>query len=174
MRVRDPREGGVHRRRIRMTARGQRTVLVLGIAVTVVVGIAAAGGFSDHGPVAVPSDPCATPPALRTYQGVTLQPNALTAYKRAERLAGRHIGVVQSYRSCAQQALACRHICGSADGCPSRCLPPGKSYHQLGAAVDITAAEVRSSRIVSALRKAGWCQSVPDSDPGHFSFGGCH
>jgi len=149
-------------------------VLALGIAVTVVVGIAAAGGFSDHGPVVVPSDPCATPPVLRTYHGVTLQPNALTAYKKAERLAGRHIEVVQSYRSCAQQALACQNICGNPDGCPGRCAEPGKSYHQLGAAIDVTAEELQVPQIVSGLEKAGWCQSVPDSDPGHFSFGGCH
>jgi LAS superfamily LD-carboxypeptidase LdcB len=105
---------------------------------------------------------------------VTLQPNAMKAFRVAERLAGRPIVVVQSYRSCAQQALACRNICGNSGGCPGRCLPPGKSYHQLGAAVDITAGELQSSQIVSALEKAGWCQSVPDSDPGHFSFGGCH
>ena len=25
-----------------------------------------------------------------------------------------------------------------------------------------------------ALEDNGWCQSLPDSDPGHFSFDGCH
>jgi LAS superfamily LD-carboxypeptidase LdcB len=103
-----------------------------------------------------------------------LQPAALQAYKKAERLAGRQIVVVESYRSCAQQATACRSICGNPGGCPGRCAPPGKSYHQLGGAIDITAEELQVTRIVSALEQAGWCQSVPDSDPGHFSFGGCH
>ena len=147
---------------------------VLGIVAATLVGIAASGVLSDHGPISIPSDPCATPPVLRTYQGVTLQPNAMKAFKKAQRLAGRRIVVVQSYRSCAQQALSCRNVCGDSDGCPGRCLPPGKSYHQLGAAIDITAGELHIARIVSALEKAGWCQSVPASDPGHFSFGGCH
>jgi hypothetical protein len=167
---------GTHRRRrpIGITARGRRTLVVLGVAAAVLAGIAASGAFSDHGPVDVSGDPCATPPVLRTYRGVTLQPTALQAYREAERLAGRHIVVVQSYRSCGQQAMACQTICGNPGGCPGRCAPPGKSYHQLGAAIDITAGELQVSRIVSALEQAGWCQSVPDSDPGHFSFGGCH
>jgi D-alanyl-D-alanine carboxypeptidase len=163
-----------HRRRARMTTRGRRTLIALGIVAVALAGIAASGALWPRGAISIPGDPCASPPVLRTHGGVTLQPSALTAFREAERLAGSPIVVVQSYRSCAQQALACRNICGSADGCPGRCLPPGKSYHQLGAAVDITAAELRSSRIVRALEKAGWCQSVPDSDPGHFSFGGCH
>jgi len=157
-----------------MTTRGRRTVIALGILAAALAGVAASGALSPRGAVSIPSDPCASPPVLRTHRGVTLHPSALKAFSTAERLAGSRIIVVQSYRSCAQQALACRSICGNADGCPGRCLPPGKSYHQLGAAVDITAAELRSPRIVSALEKAGWCQSVPDTDPGHFSFGGCH
>jgi hypothetical protein len=27
--------------------------------------------------------------------------------------------------------------------------------------------------VLDALGRAGWCQPLPGSDPGHFSFGGC-
>jgi hypothetical protein len=29
-------------------------------------------------------------------------------------------------------------------------------------------------RIVQALRDNGWCEPLLGSDPGHFSYGGCH
>jgi LAS superfamily LD-carboxypeptidase LdcB len=117
--------------------------------------------------------PCGRPP-LRTFQGVTLQPVALAAFKRAQRLSGGKIEVVQSYRSCAQQAEACRNICGDSNGCPGRCASPGLSYHQLGAAIDITQDSLDTAGVIEALEEAGWCQSQPASDPGHFSFDGCH
>jgi LAS superfamily LD-carboxypeptidase LdcB len=59
-------------------------------------------------------------------------------------------------------------------GCPDRCARPGLSWHQLGAAVDITQEGVDDAGIVQALEDNGWCQSLPGSDPGHFSFDGCH
>ena len=128
-----------------------------------------------HGPpILIPDDPCDHPPPLQTYQGVTLQPIAMRAFKKAEALAGAPIPVVQSYRSCVSQAAACLRICHDLNGCPGRCARPGSSYHQLGAAIDVTQAALDSTRIVDGLVRAGWCQSVPDSDPGHFSFGGCH
>jgi LAS superfamily LD-carboxypeptidase LdcB len=111
---------------------------------------------------------------MRASGGVTLQPKALTAFRRAERAAGRSIHVVQSYRSCSQQASACERICSNPGGCPGRCAPPGASYHQLGLAIDIDEQMLATPGVVSALEEAGWCQSLPDSDPGHFSFGGCH
>jgi hypothetical protein len=40
--------------------------------------------------------------------------------------------------------------------------------------VDITQASLDDERVTSALEDNGWCQSVPDTDPGHFSYGGCH
>jgi len=123
--------------------------------------------------LARPDPPCGRPP-LRTYQGVTLQPVALAAFKRAQRMAGGSIDVVQSYRSCAQQAQACLHICGNSSGCPGRCARPGTSYHQLGAAIDVTQANLDTPGVIAALESAGWCQSEPRSDPGHFSFDGCH
>ena len=82
--------------------------------------------------------------------------------------------MVQSYRSCRQQRIACTQICGDANGCEGTCAPPGLSWHQLGAAVDITQDGLDDRRIPEALEANGWCQAVPDSDPGHFSFGGCH
>ena len=143
----------------------------LGLALGVLLSLSLA--FRGDGLVH-PDDPCATPPPMRTARGVTLQPNAMTAFREAERTAGRSIQVIHSYRSCAQQAAACTRVCQNPGGCPDRCLPPGLSYHQLGAAIDISQAMLDRPEVIAALEEAGWCQSVPDSDPGHFSFGGCH
>ena len=127
------------------------------------------------GPViAIPDDPCAERPPLRNVDGVRLQPVAMKAFLRAQRDAGVPIPVVQSYRSCAEQRRACRSICGNPEGCPGLCAPPGLSWHQLGAAIDISQEGLDDPRIFQALIDNGWCQSLPDSDPGHFSFDGCH
>jgi hypothetical protein len=127
------------------------------------------------GPViAIPDDPCAERPPLRKVDGVRLQPVAMKAFLRAQRDAGVPIPVVQSYRSCAEQRRACRSICGNPDGCTGLCAPPGRSWHQLGAAVDITEEGLDDPRIFRALIDNGWCQPLPGSDPGHFSFDGCH
>jgi hypothetical protein len=127
------------------------------------------------GPViAIPDDPCAERPPLRNVDGVRLQPVAMKAFLRAQRDAGVPIPVVQSYRSCAEQRRACRSICGNPEGCRGLCAPPGLSWHQLGAAIDITQEGLDDPRIFQALVDNGWCQALPDSDPGHFSFDGCH
>jgi hypothetical protein len=162
---------------MRLTNRGRAAAA--GLAVLVVAALLfATGAVAQRGSqgdvVAKPSDACASPPAMRTFQGVTLQPSAMRAFRQAQRLAGRPISVTESYRSCADQALACERICSDPEGCPGTCAPPGRSYHQLGAAIDVTAAMLESAEVMAALDEAGWCQSVPDSDPGHFSFGGCH
>jgi hypothetical protein len=158
-----------HRRAVVRPRRFAAVLLVLGVA---------AGGVlfwrANRSPIDIPSDPCADPPAMRTVDGVTLQPAAMTAFHAAERQAGGRIPVVWSYRSCAQQRESCRNICGSASGCPGRCAPPGKSWHQLGAAIDTTQRALDTPRIVHALLDNGWCEPLPASDPGHFSFGGCH
>jgi hypothetical protein len=138
------------------------------------VGLALTGAFSDRHLLAHPADACSSPPRMQTYKGVTLQPEALAAYRQAQRLAGQPIPVVESYRSCQKQAMACVNICGRAEGCPGRCAKPGASYHQLGAAIDIPQSALNTPDIVSALRRTGWCQALPESDPGHFSFDGCH
>ena len=148
----------------------RRARVALGLAIAV-----AAGSVAFVVVSALTGGPSCTPPSkLETYQGVTLQPKAMDAFKKAERIAGRTIGVVQSYRSCAAQRLACIRVCGDPAGCPGTCAEPGTSYHQRGKAIDITSAGLNAPRVIAALRKAGWCQSVPKSDPGHFSFDGCH
>lgn len=124
--------------------------------------------------IVIPDDPCTERPPLRTVEEVRLQPVAMRAFLQAEREAGDPIPVAQSYRSCAEQRRACRAICGNPAGCPDRCAPAGLSWHQLGAAIDIAQEGVDDPRIVAALEDNGWCQSLPDSDPGHFSFDGCH
>lgn len=152
----------------------RRRILAVAAVVVVAAGAAVAWFARGHDPLVRPADACAEAPPLRTYHGVTLQPAALRAFKEADRLAGGAISVVQSYRSCGQQAEACRNICGDPTGCPGRCASPGASYHQLGAAIDITQGSLDTPGVISSLVRAGWCQSEPNTDPGHFSFAGCH
>lgn len=157
---------------MRLTRRGRIT---RALALAVVVLAAVIIGLSRRGDGVVrPDEPCASPPAMQTSDGVTLQPVAMRAFEEAQQAAGGRIDVVESYRSCAKQAVDCTRICGNADGCPGRCVKPGTSYHQLGAAIDITQASLDAPGIIGALTNAGWCQSVPRTDPGHFSYGGCH
>jgi hypothetical protein len=149
-------------------------LVVVGLAAVVLLGaVVLVRGLFTEDLLVRPEDPCDRPP-MRAFRGVTLQPAALAAYREAQRRTGGAIEVVQSYRSCQEQAEACRNICGDPSGCPGLCAPPGQSYHQLGAAIDITQASLDTPGVIEALAEAGWCQSVPDSDPGHFSFDGCH
>jgi D-alanyl-D-alanine carboxypeptidase len=161
-----------------MSGRHRRAVVRRRRVVAGAVLAGVAGGVllwrAGRSPIAVPDDPCASPPAMRTLDGVTLQPAALAAFRAAEQQAGRRIPVVWSYRSCAQQRASCRDICGDPNGCANRCAPPGKSWHQLGAAIDTTQHAIDTPSIVHALLDNGWCEPLPGSDPGHFSFGGCH
>ena len=139
-------------------------------------GVVLASGILDSsvGEVLVrPDEPCGRPP-IRTVDGVTLQAAPMAAFRRAQRATDGAIEVVQSYRSCQEQAEACRNICGNPEGCPGTCARPGSSYHQLGAAIDITQESLDRHGVIEALERAGWCQSQPDTDPGHFSFDGCH
>lgn len=161
-----------HRRRTRLTARG-RVVMGIGtLAILTTAGFAYFSGRAASG-IVIPGDACASPPPLTTFNGVTLQPLAMKAFKVAQHDAGQRIPVVWSYRSCAQQQVACQNICG-ASGCPGRCAPPGKSWHQMGAAIDTTQHGLDTPAIVAALKANGWCEPLLGSDPGHFSFGGCH
>jgi hypothetical protein len=165
------------RHRLRLTNRGRAGVAALTVfafAVLLVASGAVAQLVSRGDGLVRPTDACASPPAMQRSDGVTLHGEAMRAFKRAERMAGRRIDVVQSYRSCSQQALACERICGDPNGCPGTCARPGSSYHQLGAAIDVGERMLQAPGVVAALEEEGWCQSVPDSDPGHFSFGGCH
>jgi hypothetical protein len=162
-----------------MTGRHRRAVyrrrrLLAGLLVVAVGAVGFALWRADRSLIVIPDDPCATRPPMRTVHGVTLQPAAMAAFLAAERQAGEPIPVVWSFRSCRQQRIACSNICGDANGCPDQCAPPGKSWHQLGAAIDTTADALATRAIVRALVENGWCQPLPDTDPGHFSFGGCH
>ena len=152
----------------------RRRLLVAGAAALAVIGAVVAYTNLTGPLIDIPDDPCSQRPPLRSVDGVRLQPVAMEAFLRAQADAGAPIPVVQSYRSCAQQRMACRNICGDPLGCPGLCAPPGRSWHQLGAAIDTTRKALDTPRIVSALQANGWCQSVPESDPGHFSFDGCH
>jgi hypothetical protein len=145
----------------------------LALAVAVLLGTVVVMARRGDG-VVRPNDPCAVRPAMQTYRGVTLQPVPMRAFKAAQRAARGRIDVVESYRSCAKQAIDCTRICGNANGCPGRCVKPGTSYHQLGAAIDITQGSLDAPGVIAALTDAGWCESVPRTDPGHFSYGGCH
>ena len=156
---------------MRLTRRAKRALGGLVAAGLLAVGLVAIFGGP---PVDIPDDPCVTTPALVAYRGIRLQPPAMEAFREAEATAGRPIPVVQSYRSCSEQAEACERICGNRQGCPGTCVRPGRSYHQLGAAIDVDGAALRDERVVRALEEAGWCQPLPGSDPGHWSFGGCH
>src|SRR5439155_17920598 len=114
------------------------------------------------------------PPAVKSRGNITLQPAALKAYRQAQRAMHGRIEVVSSYRTCGQQAMTCQRLCGNPNGCPGTCIKPGYSYHQLGLAIDVTQATLDAPGAKAALEAAGWCQSVPRTDPGHFSFHGCH
>jgi D-alanyl-D-alanine carboxypeptidase len=155
---------------VRKRARRTGAFVVVVVLASLLVGRMVSRGDA----IVRPPNACSTPPTLETRGNVTLQPNAMKGYQKAQRLSGGRITVVQSYRSCGAQALACLKICGDANGCPGTCAAPGRSYHQLGAAIDVSAASLASSRVLRALRTTGWCQSLPNTDPGHFSFGGCH
>lgn len=117
---------------------------------------------------------CSRPEELRTRRNVTLIPEAMDAFVEAEAAAGVRIEVVESYRTCRQQALACARICGSREGCPGTCAPPGLSWHQRAAAIDLTQEMLDTPGVIEALEDAGWCRSLPSTDAGHFSFDGCH
>src|SRR5437867_8300767 len=92
---------------VRLTRRGRRVIVAVSVAGLALAGLTVASALRGGSPMDRPADPCATPPVLRTREGVTLQPAAMRAYRKAERIAGARIPVVQSYRSCAAQALAC-------------------------------------------------------------------
>ncbi len=145
------------------------------MAATVVVGITggAVAGFvllRDDTPERV----CSRPEELRTRGSVTLVAEAMDAFLDAQDSAGLEIDVVESYRTCREQALACKRLCGSRQGCPGTCAPPGLSWHQRAEAIDVTQEMLDTPGVIEALQDAGWCQALPDTDPGHFSFDGCH
>ncbi|HEX5901694.1 MAG TPA: D-alanyl-D-alanine carboxypeptidase family protein [Actinomycetota bacterium] len=163
----------VRRQRAAQRRRNRRFLALVIVGIVVLGGVLAYRALTASA-IEIPEDPCAERVPLRNVDGVRLQPVAMRAFLQAQRDAGVDISVVQSYRSCPEQRRACEGICGNPQGCPGLCAPPGLSWHQLGAAVDITEEGVADPVIVLALESNGWCQALPDSDPGHFSFDGCH
>jgi hypothetical protein len=117
---------------------------------------------------------CGRPDDLVRRGNVVLVSDAMEAFRATQRDLGFEIDVVESYRSCKQQRAACEAICGKRRGCPGLCAPPGLSWHQRAMAIDVTQEMLDTPGVIEALERAGWCQSLPDSDPGHFSFDGCH
>jgi hypothetical protein len=117
---------------------------------------------------------CGRPDDVVTRRNVTLTRDAMAAFVEAESSLEFEIDVVESYRSCREQRAACEAICGSRRGCPGLCAPPGLSWHQRAMAIDVTQEMLDTPGVIEALEAAGWCQSLPASDPGHFSFDGCH
>jgi hypothetical protein len=146
-------------------------VLLAALAVALAGSVGAGVLFWGSGE---PERVCARSAELRTRRGVTLTPEAMEAFRQAERLAGQRIAVIESFRSCREQAQACQRICGNRMGCPGTCAAPGLSWHQRGLAIDISEESLQDQGSVQALQQTGWCQSVPQNDPGHFSFDGCH
>ncbi|MEX0991342.1 MAG: D-alanyl-D-alanine carboxypeptidase family protein [Actinomycetota bacterium] len=143
----------------------------------IVVAVLAMGGSKT--PVGRPVDPgktCVSPPPLVKYRGIVLRESAMRAFRHAENTleqSGKGIRVEWSYRDCEQQRQACLNICGDPKGCPNLCAEPGSSMHQIGAAIDLRPSSWRDAEVVQALKQEGWCQPLPQSDAGHFSFGQC-
>lgn len=113
---------------------------------------------------------CSVPVNLVTWQGVTLTAPAMAAFQRAQAAANGRIGVVSSYRSCAQQVATClAHNCTPPDCCPGTVAGVGRSKHQRGEALDVS----NWLLALPYLTVQGWCHPLPLSDAGHFSFNGC-
>lgn len=105
-----------------------------------------------------------------THGNVTLAPDAMADFLKAQHAAGGRIVVVSSFRTFAQQVAVCvAHGCDPVQGCPGTCAKPGTSYHERGEAIDVS----NWSFALPYLTRYGWCHPLPGSDPGHFSHGGC-
>lgn len=156
-----------HRRR---AVRRRRLFAATAVALVAAGGALAFVAFRDTGI----ERSCGRPEDVRRRDGVTLTGAAMEAFRAAESRVGHDIVVVQSYRTCREQALACERICGSRRGCPGLCAPPGLSWHQRALAIDVTKDMLDTPGVIEALTGEGWCQPLPSSDPGHFSFDGCH
>ena len=149
----------------------RRRLFVVGVAVVLVS--AAAVGFVVWRGSGI-ERVCGRPDEVVRRGNVVLVPDAMDAFRAAEATVGLEIDVVESYRSCKGQRVACEAICGKRRGCPGLCARPGLSWHQRALAIDVTQEMLDTLGVIAALEEAGWCQALPDSDPGHFSFDGCH
>lgn len=108
-----------------------------------------------------------------------LQARALQSLREVERDCRKHnaaFSIASTYRSCATQREVCQNICGSPNGCPGTCAPPGRSYHQLGLAVDAPATK-NPSEVRRIFYRHGWHNfsshdslRASGSDPWHMSY----
>ena len=127
--------------------------------------------------------PAAADPAgrVRTPAAVPIVGRRAPAAARDDRVprgaAGRRRAdpVVQSFRSCAQQRIACAEHLREPERL-SRAPARRRACRGINSARRSTSRRPGSTtpRITQALEANGWCQAVPDTDPGHFSFDGCH
>lgn len=82
---------------------------------------------------------------------------------------------VSTFRTCKYQKEICNRICGNSNGCPGTCAPPGRSYHQIGLAVDIYAHDTHGAfpaEYRRVMERNGWNNfSGPGgSDPNHWTY----
>lgn len=105
-----------------------------------------------------------------------LQPRAMHSFSNVwDDLRKRdiQIWVASTFRSCADQRRVCESICGDGGGCPGLCAPPGRSYHQLGLAIDSGVIKgARESTLRNIYQHHGWNFFSPmgGSDPQHCTF----
>lgn len=76
--------------------------------------------------------------------------------------------ITSAYRSVQSQAAACVSVCGNSSGCPGRCAPPGKSYHQKGLALDMRS-KVSNQQLWDIAGQSGLYNptGLHSSDPRH-------
>jgi hypothetical protein len=106
---------------------------------------------------------------LVSWQGVTLNVEAMRSFQRASLALGAPIRVTDSYRSHAQQAAAYARK-------PGLAAPPGSSYHERGLAIDVDGdayggyGSEAFRRVAETLEALGWHRFDPIREPWHFSY----
>lgn len=105
-------------------------------------------------------------PQLVTWQGVTLQVDAMRALQRASRMVGVPI-TGGGFRSHARQVQLYQQK-------PGLAAPPGYSYHEVGLAIDVDIQRLKAlglwERARRALLAVGFRQFDPKGEPWHFSY----
>lgn len=76
--------------------------------------------------------------------------------------------IESAFRDPAQQAAACKNICGQLS-CPGRCAAPGQSYHQKGLAIDIGRLKMPLQQFWQLATQSGLGNptGLHSSDPNH-------
>lgn len=73
------------------------------------------------------------------------------------------ISNVGTFRTYEQQARAYAEK-------PNVAAPPGKSYHELGIAIDVSAEHRNLSKVINAFSSNGWHRFSPSDEPWHWSY----